>query len=90
MWLRMEWEDNFYKEKWVSSMKKCQMNHGWAFLNKRFDQVENTIVAFCDRCGYRDEKALRLQKKIDKANKEYDTYKRITIDKVIALPEELI
>lgn len=56
-------------------MKKCKTNHGWAYLNKRFDEKELTIVCFCDECGWIDPIALKLQKEIDKANKEYDQYK---------------
>lgn len=54
---------------------KCKSNHGWGFLNKRWDDKESTIVCFCDECGWIDPEALRLQKAEDKARLEYDQYK---------------
>lgn len=60
-------------------MKKCKANHGWAYLNKRFDDKELTIIAFCDNCEYIDKKALRLQKALDKAELAYSKYKSISM-----------
>lgn len=56
-------------------MKRCKSSHDWVALNKRFDDKEKTIVAFCDECEWIDKKALRLQKAEDKAKMAYDKYK---------------
>ncbi len=63
-------------------MKKCKHSHEWVFLNKRFDDKEKTIVAFCDDCGWIDKKDLRLQKAEDKARMAHDKYKHESMKQI--------